>query len=130
MTVLYKRITQRTFIFLCWWLWNVFTFASLAGSQAIPSQQMRQPSLMLAPEPKLRQYVHRGWRSEDGLTQNSVNTVLQTSDGYLWIGTEEGLVRFNSTQFTTFSKANTPVMKAQDIRALSGLRQKLCQQPS
>jgi signal transduction histidine kinase/CheY-like chemotaxis protein/ligand-binding sensor domain-containing protein len=73
---------------------------------------------MLASEPKLTQYVHRVWRSEDGLPQNSVNTVLQTHDGYLWIGTEEGLVRFNSTQFTTFSKANTPVMKAQDIRAL------------
>ena len=118
MTVLQKHQTERVLIFLCLCSWNVCTWAVSGLSETMPAQRTRQPSLMLAPEPKLTQYVHRVWRSEDGLPQNSVNTVLQTHDGYLWIGTEEGLVRFNSTQFTTFSKANAPVMKGQDIRAL------------
>jgi ligand-binding sensor domain-containing protein len=118
MTLLRKHKTERSlaFAFLC--LWNLSASAVLASAQTTPTQRIGQRSLALAPEPKLTQYVHRVWRSEDGLPQNSVNTVLQTHEGYLWIGTEEGLVRFNSTQFTTFSKANTPVMKAQDIRAL------------
>lgn len=66
----------------------------------------------------IHQYVRGTWRTEDGLPQNSVQTILQTSDGYLWLGTQEGLVRFNGTQFTTFNKNNVGAMQHNDIRAL------------
>src|SRR5947209_18185544 len=52
----------------------------------------------------IRQSVHRVWTTEDGLPQNSVNAIIQTKDGYLWMGTQEGLVRFNGATFTIFDK--------------------------
>jgi signal transduction histidine kinase/CheY-like chemotaxis protein/ligand-binding sensor domain-containing protein len=72
----------------------------------------------LDPHKPISQYVHTVWRSEDGLPQNSIQVMLQTSDGYLWIGTQEGLVRFNGVEFKVFNKANTPAIRHNDIRAL------------
>jgi len=71
----------------------------------------------------IRQYVHNVWRTEEGLPQNSVEVVLQTRDGYLWLGTQEGLVRFNGAEFTLFNKATTSLIKHNDIRALLEDRQ-------
>jgi len=39
------------------------------------------------------------WTSESGLPQNTIDVILQTRDGYLWMGTEEGLVRFDGARF-------------------------------
>jgi signal transduction histidine kinase/CheY-like chemotaxis protein/ligand-binding sensor domain-containing protein len=72
----------------------------------------------LDPHKPITQYVHTVWRSEDGLPQNSIQALLQTSDGYLWIGTQEGLVRFNGVEFKVFNKATTPAIRHNDIRAL------------
>src|SRR5437879_5679466 len=70
------------------------------------------------PTRKISQYVHNTWDSNTGLPQNTIRTVLQTRDGYLWIGTEEGLVRFNGTDFTLFNKSNTDALKNDEIRFL------------
>jgi signal transduction histidine kinase/CheY-like chemotaxis protein/ligand-binding sensor domain-containing protein len=72
----------------------------------------------LDPHKPITQYVHTVWRSEEGLPQNSIQTLLQTSDGYLWIGTQEGLVRFNGVEFKVFNKATTPAIRHNDIRVL------------
>ncbi|MCU1294937.1 MAG: rpfC 1 [Bryobacterales bacterium] len=66
----------------------------------------------------LNQYVRRVWQTDDGLPQNSVNAIAQTSDGYLWLGTEAGLSRFDGFQFTVFDKSNTPVLASSTIAAL------------
>src|SRR5215470_10951257 len=68
---------------------------------------------------RISEYVHNSWRSEDGLPQNTVQAIQQTSDGYLWIGTEEGLVRFNGVDFKVFNKGNTSVFRVNDMRALA-----------
>src|SRR5438552_12549425 len=47
------------------------------------------------------------WTTDDGLPQNAVNAILQTRDGYLWLATFDGLVRFDGLEFTVFSKGNT-----------------------
>ena len=57
----------------------------------------------------LNQQVHNIWQIEDGLPQNSVQTIVQTKDGYLWMGTQEGLVRFDGVKFKIFNKINTPL---------------------
>ena len=44
-------------------------------------------------------YIPRLWQIEDGLPHNIVQTITQTSDGYLWVGTREGLARFDGIQF-------------------------------
>src|SRR5215469_14526035 len=72
---------------------------------------------------RISEYVHNSWRTEDGLPQNTVQTILQTSDGYLWLGTQEGLVRFDGIQFTVFNKANTRTFRLNDIRSLAQDRQ-------
>lgn len=73
----------------------------------------------LNPARQVTSYVHDSWQVDDGLPQNSVTSVLQARNGYLWLGTEEGLVRFNGTVFTTFDRYNTPALEAsQWIRTL------------
>lgn len=55
---------------------------------------------------------------EAGLPSNSAPTVVQTRDGYIWVGTEIGLARFDGVRFVTFRTANTPELPANLIRAL------------
>jgi signal transduction histidine kinase/ligand-binding sensor domain-containing protein len=66
----------------------------------------------------LSQYSHEVWTTDDGLPQNSINKLAQTPDGYLWMGTQEGLTRFDGVQFTVFDKHNTPQIKNNYISAL------------
>ncbi len=61
----------------------------------------------LNPAKDLRQYVLRTWTSEQGLPQDSIRTMLQTRDGFLWIGTRGGLARFDGAGFVLY-KAGTP----------------------
>lgn len=72
----------------------------------------------LDPERAVTQYNIETWNDESGLPQNSVRAVLQTGDGYLWIGTEEGLARFDGVTFTVFDEDNTPAITDNFIRKL------------
>ena len=45
------------------------------------------------------------WTTENGLPQNSVNDILQTRDGYLWLATYGGLVRFDGVRFVVFDRS-------------------------
>ncbi|MBV8896595.1 MAG: hypothetical protein JO051_08795 [Acidobacteriaceae bacterium] len=47
------------------------------------------------------QYEHQTWRTENGLPQNSVHAITQTSDGFLWVATEGGVARFDGLKFDT-----------------------------
>ena len=53
------------------------------------------------------EYIIKTWTIEDGLPQNSVISLIQTSDGYIWFGTELGLVRFNGVELKIFNRWNT-----------------------
>lgn len=61
----------------------------------------------------------RVWQTEQGLPQNSVRCILQTGDGFLWIGTDHGLARFDGVKFQTFNSANTAAFKSDHISALA-----------
>src|SRR5687768_7080572 len=54
------------------------------------------------------QYRFDHWTADNGLPQNSVRDIVQTRDGYLWMTTFDGLVRFDGVRFTVFNKSNTP----------------------
>jgi signal transduction histidine kinase/ligand-binding sensor domain-containing protein len=58
-----------------------------------------------------RSWLHRRFTTEDGLPGNAVKAILQTRNGYLWAGTEEGLARFDGRQFRTFTADNTAALK-------------------
>ncbi|MEK7833159.1 MAG: two-component regulator propeller domain-containing protein, partial [Acidobacteriota bacterium] len=53
------------------------------------------------------QYRFDHWTTDDGLPQNTVTSVVQTRDGYLWITTLDGLARFDGVRFTVFDKSNS-----------------------
>lgn len=63
-------------------------------------------------------YLITRWTTEEGLPQNSVNAILQTREGYLWLGTFGGLVRFDGVKFTTYNSGNTPGLKSNRILSL------------
>jgi signal transduction histidine kinase/ligand-binding sensor domain-containing protein len=62
-------------------------------------------ALALDPKKSLTQYSRTVWTQERGLPQDSVRAITQTRDGYLWLGTEEGLARFDGYEFVMFNKA-------------------------
>ncbi|MCP5051447.1 MAG: hypothetical protein GY940_30045, partial [bacterium] len=70
------------------------------------------------PDLDLSQWIPRVYSTEDGLPQNTVRTIAQTDDGYLWFGTYEGLARFDGIRFETFNNINTPEFNRNDIRVL------------
>jgi ligand-binding sensor domain-containing protein/class 3 adenylate cyclase len=53
----------------------------------------------LDPEKNIKQLTHEAWTNETSLPQVSVQAIIQTRDGYLWLGTQEGLVRFDGAHF-------------------------------
>ncbi len=75
------------------------------------------PAWTLDPSKTFHQYRLDAWQAEDGMAQSSVLKVLRTSDGYLWLGGYEDLVRFDGVRFTVVAAANTAVA---DTPALGG----------
>lgn len=63
---------------------------------------------VLAQSPLTKDFVLTNWGTNEGLPQNSINKIVQTKDGYIWLATFGGLVRFNGTSFTVFDRSNTP----------------------
>jgi len=61
----------------------------------------------LDPAKAITQYRHDVWAVEQGLPQNTVPAITQTADGYIWFGTELGIVRFDGLQFKVFDKSLT-----------------------
>ncbi len=62
----------------------------------------------IRPGKAISQYTHDSWGLEDGLPQVSVNSVIQTRDGYLWLATEEGFARFDGVRFEVYDKKKVP----------------------
>jgi ligand-binding sensor domain-containing protein/signal transduction histidine kinase len=63
----------------------------------------------------VRYSVHFWEPKPRGLPQSSVISMTQSGDGYLWLGTLDGLVRFDGNDFTTFGENNTPGLKSSQI---------------
>ncbi len=58
---------------------------------------------------RLSQLVLRSWNTDDGLTSESANDLIQTEDGYIWIATYTGLHRFDGKDFTVFNSQNSSI---------------------
>jgi len=72
----------------------------------------------LDPSKPLSRFVHHAWQTKDGLPQSSIMSLAQTPDGYLWAGTQEGLVRFDGVHFTTYQQDDYPALKDNLVRRL------------
>lgn len=87
---------------------------ALAAACSLPLRAQ----VALDPAKAITQYVHDVWTADNGLPQNSVLAIAQTPDGYLWLGTEEGLARFDGVRFVSFDKRNTPSLQSDEVDAL------------
>lgn len=94
-------------------------FSSRAQARSLPASHVRRVACAVAvfalsayawgqatfprdPRQALTQYKIDNWQTEQGLPLNTVQALLQTRDGYLWVGTGGGLARFDGVRFTTF----------------------------
>ena len=59
--------------------------------------------LALDPDLRMSQYAHTSWRLQDGVFNGIPTTIVQTADGYLWIGTTAGLMRFDGVRFVPWT---------------------------
>jgi ligand-binding sensor domain-containing protein len=81
------------------------------------------PLFALDPNRAITQYGLDNWKKKDGLPQHSIPAIARTRDGYLWVGTEEGLLRFDGSKFRLFDASNTPHLARHNIvRLLAGRR--------
>jgi PAS domain S-box-containing protein len=69
------------------------------------------------PERRISQYAHTAWRVRDGVFPGVPDAIAQTTDGYIWIGSEGGLLRFDGVRFVRWTPPNggeqlrtTPIM--------------------
>ncbi len=91
-------------------------FAPLA--QAAPASAVApSPASTHVPKP-LSTYYREVWTTRQGLPHNQVNAMAQTPDGYLWLGTWEGIVRYDGLEFQIFDRSNTAALKDNGIRSV------------
>lgn len=98
------------------------TFFLVALVSVAPVTAAKQRGWIEDSGPTSQHYVQTVWTTENGLPQNSINAIVQTHDGYLWLATQGGLVRFDGITFTVFDSANTPALKSNRISCLYGDR--------
>jgi diguanylate cyclase (GGDEF)-like protein len=96
---------------------NMRRFSCVAAAAALAFANCLAQSLDPADPSKLSvsQYRIDGWQTEQGLPQNTVQAMLQTRDGRLWVGTGGGLARFDGARFTTFETSPVPDLSARPI---------------
>src|SRR5262245_52059236 len=58
--------------------------------------------LLLGPQPVASSLSVRSWQHEQGLPHDAARSLAQTADGYLWIGSDEGIARFDGSRFVSF----------------------------
>ena len=86
-------------------------------------------ALALDPDQDLNQYICQTWDRQNGLPVNAVNEIVQTADGYLWLGTAAGLLRFDGKQFTPMqTHQGTSSVTSLTTNSLGGLWVSLNQQ--
>jgi len=92
-----------------------FIAAPIVAAAQGPSAPTRAPR-------SAETFVHESWTVQDGLPVNSVNALLQSRDGYIWIATFDGLARFDGVRFTVFNSATSPGLPNNRIISLQEAR--------
>jgi len=85
----------------------------LAWCSAVPAQDAAPP---------LAQYAHKAWRIDEGFSKGYIASMAQTPDGYLWLGTEFGLLRFDGVRAVPWRSPAGAALPGRHIRALFAAR--------
>jgi signal transduction histidine kinase/ligand-binding sensor domain-containing protein len=93
----------------------MFDISIVSWSRGVPVQSIRSLSICVLllffvgtasaidPGNRITQYAHTAWRVQDGFFSGAPIAFAQTRDGYLWIGTEAGLLRFDGVRFVPWT---------------------------
>jgi len=76
----------------------------------------------LDPQKQISQYGYSVWSRQNGLPANAVNVAIQTHDGYLWLGTTAGLLRFDGVHFEAIGTDTADSKNREVIKALCETR--------
>ncbi|HEY2153869.1 MAG TPA: two-component regulator propeller domain-containing protein [Vicinamibacterales bacterium] len=63
-------------------------------------------ALAVDPDKRITQYAHTGWRSQDGVFAGTPFAIVQTPEGYIWIGTADGILQFDGVHFVRWTPGN------------------------
>jgi len=77
-----------------------------------------QPALAIDPNRAMSQYIRDYWGPKNGFLGGQVNAIAQTSDGYLWIGAEKGLFRFDGRSFVDVRQLNPALSHISEVIGL------------
>jgi len=100
---IYKKSTFRPiFCFLFLSSWFIFSNSIFSAEE----------------HKKITHYIHNYWKIEQGLPQVTVHSVIQSDSGYLWLGTQEGLVCFDGVKFKTYNRNIVEKLKSNWIWTL------------
>src|SRR5271165_353230 len=78
------------------------------------------PANALDPNTRITQYRHIAWRMQDGAFESAPNAVAQTADGYIWIGTGSGLVKYDGVRFDPWAPPPGKTLANPNIISLLG----------
>src|SRR6266576_2909756 len=76
----------------------------------------------LNPELDVSQYAHTSWKIRDGFPKGQVSSIAQTPDGYLWLGTEFGLLRFDGVRNVAWQPPRDQNLPSSEITGLLATR--------
>jgi len=76
----------------------------------------------LDPSLDVNQYAHKAWKVSEGFSKGFIRSIAQTADGYLWLGTEFGLLRFDGVRAVPWEPPAGQHLPSSDIRSLQGTR--------
>ena len=76
------------------------------------------PLLALDPSLEVSQYAHTAWTVRDGFSLGAVFAMAQTPDGYLWLGSEFGLFRFDGVSFVRWQPPDGEQLPSTNIYSL------------
>jgi PAS domain S-box-containing protein len=77
-----------------------------------------QPAMALNPDRFMTQYMQTVWTTNEGLPSDNLMDLAQDSDGFIWIGSYEGIIRFDGVEFKILSKYTHPDFKSTSARIL------------
>ena len=80
------------------------------------------PAAGLNPDRQISQYAHTAWRVQDGFLASFSLALTQTKDGYLWIGTQSGILRFDGVRFVPWSTPDNERLQHSNVISLLGSR--------
>ncbi len=102
-----RNIFRRTCV-STWWLFALAFWIVMETAICAAAVDSRRPEI----------YSSRTWQSRDGLPQDAIQALAQTPDGYLWIGSSGGLIRFDGIRFVSFTRDNTPALQDDSVLSL------------